>query len=69
MIALLIPSEELPDHSNRIDRVPVLSGSSEDLSPVVFITGGASTVSSPYPALVHSIDLSPGNCQQFIWSQ
>jgi len=70
MVALLNPSEGgsriIPVE---IDGVPVLSGSSEDLSPVIFITGGASTVSSPYPALVHSIDLSPGNYQQFIWSQ
>lgn len=70
LIGLLNPSAEgsriVPDE---IDGVPVLTGSSEDLEPVTFITGGASTVSSPYPALVNNIDISPGNSREFIWSQ
>ncbi len=70
LIGLLNPSSGgsriIPEE---IDGVPVLSGSTEDLEPVTFITGGASTVSSPYPALVHTINMPPGNSQQFIWSQ
>lgn len=70
LVALLNPSEGgsriVPIE---IDGVSVLSGSTEELTPVVIITGGASSVSSPYPALVHTIDLPPGNSKQFIWSQ
>ncbi|HUV29125.1 MAG TPA: hypothetical protein VMW34_17315 [Anaerolineales bacterium] len=70
LVALLNPSEDgsriIP---NQIDGVTVLSGSTEDLEPVVFITGGSSAISSPYPALTHSLDLPPGNSRQFIWCQ
>ena len=70
LVVLLTPSEDgsriIP---NEINGVPVLSGSTGDLEPVVFITGGASTISSPYPALVYTLDLPPGNSRQFIWSQ
>lgn len=52
-----------------IESVPVLAGRTENLEPVVFITGGASNVSSPYPALVHGLDLPPGKSRQFIWCQ
>jgi len=52
-----------------IQSVPVLVGKTENLEPVVFITGGASTESSPYPALVHGLDLPPGKSRQFIWCQ
>ncbi|MFC1921883.1 hypothetical protein ACFLY4_01225 [Chloroflexota bacterium] len=52
-----------------IESVPVLVGMTADLSPVVFITGGAHGINSPYPALVHGLDLPPGRSRQFIWCQ
>ena len=70
LVALLSPSDGgdriIPDE---VEGVPVLIGSTNELIPVVFISGGATSVSSPYPALVHTIDLAPGNSQQFTWSQ
>lgn len=69
LVALLNPSEGgtriLP---TEIEGVNVLSGSTENLTPVTFISGGASTVNSPYPALVHNLELSPGSTKQFTWS-
>jgi hypothetical protein len=52
-----------------IESVPILVGMIGDLAPVVFITGGAHSVNSPYPALVHGLDLPPGRSRQFIWCQ
>ena len=69
-IALLQPSEGgsriIPQE---MESVPVLVGATGNIAPVVFITGGASTVNSPYPALVHGLDLLPGKSRQFIWCQ
>lgn len=68
LVTLLQPSENgsraVPDE---IEGVAVISGRTGDLFPVVFITGGSSTVSSPYPALIHELELPPGNSRQFIW--
>lgn len=52
-----------------IEGIPVLTGETEDLYPVIFITGGATSVNSPYTALVHRIDLPPGKSQHLIWCQ
>lgn len=69
-IALLNPSEGGSRITpQKIESVPVLVGETGNISPVVFITGGAATVSSPYPALVHRIDLPPGKSRYFTWCQ
>lgn len=46
-----------------------LAGNLEDLAPVVFITGGAVPVTSPFPALVLGLDLAPGQSRFLTWSQ
>ena len=51
------------------EAAPALAGSSGGLAPVVFITGGALAVASPYPALVLGLELAAGQARQFIWSQ
>ena len=69
-VALLNPSDDGSRITpQEIEAVPVLVGASGNLAPVVFITGGASTVNSPYPALVHGLDLPPGKSRQFVWCQ
>jgi hypothetical protein len=68
LVALLTPTEDGSRAApTELEGIQVLSGSTEDIFPVVFITGGASSVSSPYPALVHMLDLPPGNSRQFTW--
>ena len=52
-----------------LEAVQTLVGTTGDLSPLVFITGGAHAVNSPYPALVHGLDLPPGKSRQFICTQ
>ncbi len=67
-VAQLNPSEDgLRITPQEVQGVQVLVGASGNLTPVVFITGGASTVDSPYPALVHKLDLLPGKSRQFFW--
>jgi hypothetical protein len=70
MVALLNPDEGGSRFSpQEIESVPVLVGETGNISPVVFITGGASTINSPYPALMHSLDLPPGKSRSFTWCQ
>lgn len=45
----------------------VLQGQTENLAPVLFITGGAEGVASPYPSLTHELDLAPGQYRRFTW--
>lgn len=52
---------------DEINSVPLLVGSSDGLTPVVFITGGAIAVSSPFPALVIGMDLAPGKSRTLTW--
>jgi hypothetical protein len=69
-VSLLNPSEgDQRMTPQEMYGVPSLVGTCGDLAPVMFITGGALTVSSPYPALVFGLDLSPGKSRQFIWCQ
>lgn len=69
-IILLTPSENGSRmRPGEVESVPVMIGSTGDINPVVFITGGASIVDSPYPALVHGLELPPGKSRQFIWCQ
>jgi hypothetical protein len=69
-VALLNPSEGASRITpQEIESVPVLVGATGNIAPVVFITGGASTVNSPYPALMLGLDLPPGKSRHFTWCQ
>ncbi len=68
LVALLNPSENGSRTSpSSVEGIPILAGSTENLVPVLFITGGSRVVDSPYPALVHDLELAPGNSKQFVW--
>jgi hypothetical protein len=67
--ALLRPSPE--GHrmaATEMEAVTVLSGQTDGICPVVFMTGGPEASSGPYPALSVDIDLAPGGTRQFIWA-
>lgn len=70
LVGLLNPSDKgKPMLPELMDAVWVLHGHTADLSPVIFITGGATGIKSPYPALRHSLELEPGHFRQFTWVQ
>lgn len=48
--------------------VLVLSGSTDGLAPVVFLTGGAQAVISPYPALGLDLDLTADTARTLTWA-
>ncbi|MEK6222201.1 MAG: hypothetical protein N2D54_08125 [Chloroflexota bacterium] len=49
------------------EAVTVLEGHTENLSPVLFLTGGAAGYTSPYSALVHELNLLPSGARRFTW--
>lgn len=66
--ALLLPTED-GERMFPIDMqgVAALAGQSGGLTPVLFITGGAEAVASPFPALFFALQLQPGESRQFVW--
>lgn len=66
--SLLLPTEG-GERMSPLDMqgVAALGGQCGGLAPVVFITGGAEAVASPYPALSFSLELQPGELRQLIW--
>ena len=46
----------------------IISGHTKDLSPVLFMTGGPSAISSPYPALTIPIHLTAGQSRTLTWA-
>jgi hypothetical protein len=48
--------------------VTVLTGRTDGLAPLLFMTSGPKASSGPYPALSLDLDLPPGGSRQIIWS-
>jgi hypothetical protein len=46
-----------------------LAGQTGNLSPVLFLAGGAAVERAPYPALGLSFDLEPGASRTLVWAQ
>jgi len=46
----------------------IISGHTKDLAPVLFMTGGPSAISSPYPALSIPIHLTDGQSRTLTWA-
>lgn len=57
----------LPISPEKREGANILSGTTDGISPVVFLTGGPEGRSSPYTALVHHLDLQPGKSRRLTW--
>ncbi len=68
LAAILTPNENgrqmIP---RKKEATNVLQGATENLSPVLFITGGAEGAASPYPHLTHELELAPDAYRRFTW--
>ena len=68
-VALLNPIDRQGGMSEQvIGPTRALAGETAYLAPVVFLTGGPQTTTSPYPALTLDLELYPGNMRQFSWA-
>lgn len=68
-IAQLTPHEGERMSVEEIQAGPVLSGKTGDLQPVVFVTGGPTPGTGPFPALSVLLDLPASGSQQITWTQ
>ena len=64
----LIPIEGQSMSPVQRQSVSVLEGHAENLSPVLFLTGGPQPGPGPYPALAIPLELPPGNTRQISWA-
>ena len=67
-IGQLTPTEGQRMAITEIDAAQVLWGETEDLHPVVYLTGGAEAGSGSYPALTRTLELPPGEASDLSWS-
>lgn len=66
-IGQLIPINGQPLSPVQMQSVTVLAGKTENLAPVVFITGGPQPGPGPYPSLLLGLDLLPGSTRTLTW--
>ncbi|MBN2043907.1 MAG: hypothetical protein JW757_02705 [Anaerolineales bacterium] len=68
LTAILNPNAEgRPLIPRIVESTHVLQGLTENLHPVLFITGGARGEASPHPHLYHDLNLKPGSFRRFTW--
>ena len=68
-VAQLTPDEGERMSVEEIQAGPVLTGTTGDLQPVVFVTGGPIPGTGPYPSLLVRLDLPVDGSQQITWTQ
>ena len=68
LTGILNPSIEGKPFVPRIkEGTTVLQGSTENLAPILFITGGATGEASPHPNLHHNLELAHNAYRRFTW--
>jgi hypothetical protein len=69
MGTVLIPmGKGSPTHPKKIGSNQILSGQTEDLYPVLFMSSGPTATSNPYPALCVSLNIAPGESTRLHWA-
>ena len=66
-VATLTPNEGQRMAAEQIQATNVLCGQTENLFPVLFLTGGAQPGKGPYTSLTLDIALEPGSIQTMTW--
>ena len=69
LCAVLSPLEGTIFQPEQIQAVNILAGQTENLSPVLFLTGGPSHAAAPHPSLNLKLELGPGGKRKISWAQ
>jgi Mannosylglycerate hydrolase MGH1-like glycoside hydrolase domain len=69
LCAILSPIDGQAMNTLQMSMVNILSGNTNGLYPVLFLTGGPAHGSGPYPSLFLNLDLGPGATRQLTWGQ
>lgn len=57
-----------PSHPEKLGNNQLVTGKTDNLEPVLFMTGGPTAISNPFPALSIQLNLQPGSTQQLAWT-
>jgi hypothetical protein len=69
LAAILIPmGKGSPTHPERVGANQILTGQTDDLFPVLFMSAGPSSTSNPYPALCAEVHIEPGKSMELHWA-
>jgi hypothetical protein len=68
-VALLTPTNGERMTAMQMQAAPVLSGITDGIAPIVFLTGGSKSGSGSYPSLVLEMEIQPGESRSFKWIQ
>lgn len=69
LAALLIPmSEGFPTRPDYKNNFQIILGHTEEIWPVLALSGGATTAANPYPALSISLKIKPSNSENLTWA-
>ena len=69
MAATLVPMHQgTPSRPQKIDKCTIITGQSDNLWPVLFMSGGPSAQTNPHPALSFSLQLLPKQSHVVQWS-
>ena len=67
--SVLVPmGKGLPTRSDKFGINQFLSGKTDDLHPVLYMSGGPTATNNPHPALSLSTRLGPGESQRLTWT-
>ena len=69
LAAILIPmGKGVPTHPEKINSNQILCGETEQIFPVLFMSGGPVATTNPYPALCSELHLEPGQSEHRQWA-
>jgi hypothetical protein len=57
-----------PSHPDKVGNNQFVTGKTDNLEPVLFMTGGPTAISNPFPALSIQLNLRKGTAQQVAWT-
>jgi hypothetical protein len=69
LAAILIPmGKGSPTHPERVGGNQIVTGQTDDLVPVLFMSAGPTGTSNPYPALCADVHIEPGKSIELHWA-
>lgn len=57
-----------PSHPEKVGNNQFITGYTDNLEPVLYMTGGPTAISNPFPALSIQLNLLPSSAQQLSWT-
>lgn len=57
-----------PSHPEKVGNNQFITGITDNLEPVLYMTGGPTAISNPFPALSIQLNLQPSSAQQLAWT-